>query len=368
MTKDLKDIKVAIVGDHCFGFAGASSVSRCIGQMFSSVDYFFLMGYEQEAKRYFKTERVFFSKLNRLPFLKRYYRYTLFLWPIFIESFDFSEYDLVISNSFSVAHGVIVPVKTKHISYIHTPMRYIWDLYNEYFSRSFVLKRIIVGMFVNFLRIWDISASERADLLIANSTFVQKRIFKYWRKKCDYLLHPPVKIYEGEIRKKREPYFLSGAPFDENKGGEFLFECAKELGFNLKVIGKGLLYKRFKRMYSGVSNIEFLGRVSEKEKERFFSKAFGFIGAGVEDFGIFPIEALSFGTPVLAYMESGYMDGVVDGVNGVFFKEMTLESFKEAMDRFKKIEWDRGEVSASAKRFSTERFKMELERIILKNI
>lgn len=369
MSKQLKDLKVAIVSDHCFSFGGASQTTRSIGELFTDVDYYFLMGNSESAKEYFKTERIYFSSLNRLPFLKKYYRYTYFLWPVYIESFDFSKYDIVISSSFSVAHGAITGLNTLHISYIHTPMRYAWDLTHEYFQkRGFFLKRWLIAFFLNHLRIWDVNSSSRSDVLVANSNFVKQRIFKYWREEVKSVLYPPVKLFTGNVDVKRENYFVAGAPFERNKGGEFLLECAKELGFELKIIGMGGEYKRLKREYSKYGNIIFLGRISEHEKERVVVHATGFISTGIEDFGIFPIETISFGTPVIAYYMGGYKESIVENVNGIFFKEQTISSFTKSYDRFLKKKWNRVELQKSVEMFSKERFKKEFLKIVLKNI
>ncbi|MFA5623050.1 MAG: glycosyltransferase [Candidatus Dojkabacteria bacterium] len=369
MSKQLKDLKVAILSDHCFSFGGAARTTKSIGGLFTNVEYFFLMGNRKSAKEYFNTEKIYFSSLNRLPFLKRYYRYTYFLWPVYIESFDFSKYDLVISSSFSVAHGAITGLNTVHISYIHTPMRYAWDLTHEYFpKRGFFLRRWIVAFFLNQLRVWDVNSSSRADILIANSNFVKKRIFKYWREQVNSVLYPPVKLFTGNVDVKREDYFVAGAPFEKNKGGEFLLECAKQLGFNLKIIGVGGEYKRLKRKYSKYKNILFLGRISEQEKEEVLLHAIGFIATGVEDFGIFPLEAISCGTPVIAYYKGGYKESIKEGINGVFFKEQTISSFSNAYERFLKKEWDRKSLQKSVQSYSEEIFKKEFIKIVLKNI
>lgn len=368
MSRGIENIKVAIVSDHTFTFAGASCVTKTLGSMFKNPDYYFLMGDRKESEEYFNTKRVYFSFLNRFPFLRSYYRYTYFLWPVAGEGFDFSKYDLVISSSFSVSHGVIAGLNTKHIAYIHTPMRYAWDLTKEYFGKSFFLKRWIISFFLNFLRMWDVSASSRADVVICNSNFVKDRIWKYWRRKVDYVVYPPVKLYEGKIYEKREEYFVAGAPFEVNKGGEFLLGCAKEIGFDLKIIGVGDDFKKFRNRYSKFKNISFLGRVSQREKYNILAHAKGFLCAGVEDFGIFPVEAMSCGTPVIAYKGGGYLDSVKEGVNGMFFKEHTAEEFKKVHEKFLLSKWNTKSIRDSVQGFSEDRFRSSIQQIILKNV
>lgn len=370
MSKDLKNLKVAIVSDHIFEFNGAARVTAKIGEMFTNPSYYFLFGDMKLAGKELKTADITFSVLQKVPFLRKIYRYTYFLWPVAIESFNFSKYDLVISSSFSVSHGVVTNIGTKHISYIHSPMRYAWDLSRIYFNkRSFsFLKRLVIPFFVNILRIWDVNASKRSDLMISNSKFVSKRMFKYWKRKADVVIYPPVKLFNGDINQEREEYFVIGNPFEPNKMGEFVFDCAKELGFKLKVIGNGGNSKKMKSKYSRVQNIEFLGRISEEEKFKILSNAKGLIASGIEDFGIFPVEAMSCGTPVLAYKGGGYIESVKENISGIFFEENSLESFKKGLDIFEKTKWNHVSIHESIKGFGEEVFEKEFREYVLKNI
>lgn len=369
MTKDIKSLKVAIVSDHIFSKGGAISVTKEIGSMFKRPDYFFLFGDRKLAEEILNTKEIYFSRLNRFPFLRKVYRYTYFLWPIFIESFNLKDYDLVISSSFSVAHGVITSEKAKHISYIHTPMRYAWDLKDVYFSskRFGLLKRIPINILLTFLRMWDVYASSRSDILIANSNFVAKRIYRYWNRESS-VIYPPVELFKGDIVKKKSDYFVTGAPFEANKNGEFLLDMVVKNELKIKVIGRGKDIKKFKRRYSKYPNIEFLGYVTDKEKFNIFSKAKGYIACGVEDFGLFPVECISTGTPVLALKAGGYLDFVKENINGVFFDELNSASFERGLKSFNSKQWNYEVVSQSVKDFNKERFIREFKCIVLKNI
>lgn len=366
MNSRFKNLKVAIVGDHFMRYKGAERVVHSISKVFdNNVDYFFLFGDRELINEKLKPKSVTFSFIQYFPFLKSYYRYTYPLWPIAVELFDLSKYDLVISSSFCVAHGCITGINTKHISYIHTPMRYAYDLTFEYFKKN-NLKRFFISSFLNFLRIWDTSACTRSDCLISNSNFIAKRISKYWKREVDTVIYPPVEIYKGSIKKKREEYFVTGMPFETNKNGEFLLKCVEKLKFNLYVIGDDSNNRRLGKRYRRCKYIKMLGNCSDKEKYEILSNAKGYIGMGIEDFGIFPIEAMSCGTPVLVYARGGYMDTLKEGINGNSFKDLNINSFKDVYTKYISKECDYEKISESVKSFSEDRFIKEFEKCIEK--
>jgi glycosyltransferase involved in cell wall biosynthesis len=360
-----KDLKVALVFENLFSFGGATIVNQYFSKIFPDADIYALFGTQKFSDKYFDGRKIKFSFLNKWPFIKKLYTYYLPLWPVAIESFDLSNYDLVISASHSVAKGCITSQDAIHISYIHTPMRYLWDQ-KDIYSKHGLLK----SPFLNYLRMWDVSSAKRPEKIITNSKFVSKRCKRYWGREDDMVIYPPVKLFEGKLIpcEEREEYFVVGAPFAENKGGEFVIECAKELGFNLKVIGRSRGYRRLKRKSRGVKNVEFVGRVSEVEKWKLLSRAKGFLATGIEDFGMFPVEAVSCGTPVLALSKGGYLESVVEGVNGVFYRDNTLNLFKEGMKKLTSKEWEVEKVRESAKRFNEDRFKREVEEFVRKSI
>lgn len=367
------NLKVAIVTDSLLKMAGGSKVLECFAQIFPNADIYTLFAPVVHKRKGLLSKdilshKIYTSKLNSIPFVHKanLYRYTLHRWPTHIERFNLSDYDLVISSSWAVSHGVITSLGSKHFAYIHTPMRYIWDMYGVYFDNKF--PQIVYRVASNFLRIWDVSASRRPDIVISNSNFVSKRIQKYWKRKTNYIVYPPVEKYTGEILKDREEYFVSGAPFEPNKGGEFLLECAKEIGFELMIIGSGGNEKSLKRRYGKYQNIHFLGWVSEEEKWEIFSKAKGYIVPGVEEFGIFPVEAMSCGTPVLAYSEGGTLETVKDTIGGMFFRKRDIGSFREAFDIFCNKKWDYHKVAKSVENINdSNRFKEEIKKIFVDN-
>lgn len=366
--------RVAIVTEHLWKMGGANRVLECFCEIFPNSDIYALFGHskrEDQLKNLSEEvckHKMYFSNLNKIPFIKKIYQYTFNQWIKSIEKFNFSEYDLVISSSSSVAHGVITPLNCKHISYIHSPMRYIWDLNNTYFrdredSHSTFVSCISKPVF-HFARIWDITASNRSDILIANSQYVQKRIKKYWRKDAT-VIYPPSSLFIKEIEKKRENYYVCIAPFEKNKRGKFLFERAKQIGFHLKIIGSGSEERRLARKFKSCKNIEILGWVSEDKKWDLLSKASGYIIPGIEDYGISVVEALSCGTPILAYNQGGALESVTDSVNGFFFKD---NDFNSVFEKFRKRKWEYSKIPKSLRNYSSrESFKQNIRKIFRKN-
>lgn len=368
MSRDISKYKVAIVTESLWKMAGANRVLETLAEIFPQADIYALFGKKESLSKSLRSHSIYFSFLNKVPFIGRIYRYTFHLWPIAVENFNLSKYDLVISSSSSVSHGVITGLNCKHIVYVHSPMRYAWDLKPLYFDIvdfGFV-KRTIVSLLTFFNRLWDVVAAQRADILISNSNFVKKRIKKYWGRDVNQVIYPPVNIFKGKINTKREDYFLAGAPFEPNKRGDFLLECATKLGFNIKIIGTGSMRKKLKRKYKKCENIEILDWVSEKEKWNLISNAKGFIVAGIEDYGIFCAEAISAGTPVLAYRGGGSLELVKENISGLFFDAWSVKNFKEVLEKFENKDWDYVSISKNIHNVNTkEEFKKKFKDMLV---
>lgn len=368
MMKNNSHIKVALVTESLWKMAGSNRVLDIFAQIYPQADIFALFGEKKNLSTNLKERKIKFTFLNRIPFVKRVYRYTFFLWPIAIENINLSDYDLIISVSSSVAHGVITPLDSKHVVYLNTPMRYAWDLaplYKEIVGFSF-LKRVVRDFFLTINRTWDVVAARRADIIISNSKFVSRRAKKYWGREADAVIYSPSQRYQGQIVLKREDYFVAGAPFEPNKRGDFLLECAKELGFNLKIIGGGSMKKKLKRRYARYSNIKFLDWVTEEEKWEILSRARGFLVGGIEDYGIFSCEAISCGTPILAYKGGGSLEIIDEGRSGIFFNRWEVREFGERMKKFKETDWNYGDISKSLEHANTQdSFKKEIISLLV---
>lgn len=349
--------RVALVTESLWSMGGANRVLETFSKMYPQADIYALFGDVQSLSPELQKHKIIFSALNKRLFIKQLYRYTYHLWPLHIEKFDFNSYDLVISSSASVAFGVITPMTCKHIAYIHSPMRYLWDLKQLGCTSFGGIKGTIRDFLLVFIRLWEVSSSSRPDVLIANSQFVGKRLQKYWGRKPDGVLTPPIHYFDRTIKEKNErrgedgeKYIVAGAPFEFNKKGEFLLECIKDSNIVLKLIGSGSKEPRLRIKYSKYKNVQFLGKISDEEKWNVLSKASAFVMPGIEDYGIFPVEAMSAGTPVLAYKAGGILENLVEGVNGYFFTEWNMENFNNGLKKVLNEEWNYKKISESVRK------------------
>jgi len=365
MMKNSSELKVALVTESLWSMAGANRVLEVFAKIYPYAEIYALFGEPKNLSKELQKHKIVFSKLNGRLGIEKTYRYTYHLWPNNIEKFDFSNYDIVISSSASVAMGVVTPSKCLHVAYVHSPMRYLWDLGTLSVSNFRGIKRTIVDFLLLFIRLWEVSASNRPDILIANSRFVADRIQKYWRRKVDAVITPPIHFYNGKIRTKKMPYIVAGAPFEFNKRGDFLLECISDTDINLKLIGSGSQRAFLKRKYRKFKNIEFLDNVTDKEKYELFAHAECFVMPGIEDYGIFPVEAMSAGCPVLAYRGGGILENLKEGVNGYFFDSWERDAFLKQLQRVMDTNWDYERISKSVRKNNTEEmFKKRIEDII----
>ncbi|HRI05819.1 MAG TPA: glycosyltransferase [Candidatus Dojkabacteria bacterium] len=374
MSKEFKDLKVAIVHDWIYKVRGGEKCVETFCKIFPQADFYAMFGDMNTIAEapIIADRKVTFSILNKIPFIKKFYRYTYFLWPMVIENFDLRGYDLVISTSACISKGVITDVNTPHVCYMFTPMRYAWDQSRDYFNpKNFSWwKRMVIPFFLHFIRIWDVTSTARIDYLVPISNFVKKRIIKYYRRTPDPIIFPPVYVDRAKYDNPKQDYYFAIAPFEPNKGGRLMVETAMREGFNLKIMGEGSMKKELEKLSKDHKNIEYLGWLSEDQKWDYLSRAKGFLFCGVEDFGIVPLEAIASGTPVVAYKMGGALDYIREGENGTFFTEQSPDGLKEAIDRIEKFysegKFNVRSMNEFAKGFSQERFIEEFSAFFKK--
>jgi glycosyltransferase involved in cell wall biosynthesis len=356
-------MKIALVHDYLVQYGGAERVLECFTELFPYAPIYTLV-YDKEAMHdVFKNRNIITSNLQKYRFIRKHHR--LFPLPMTwsIEQFDFSKYDIVLSDSSSFAKGIITGPETLHICYMHTPMRYAWDdcqKYTDDFNFPKWIKKF-VPFVINYVRIWDKISADRVDRFIANSNFVAERIKKYYRKNS-IVIHPPVSVKSFSISSENDNYFLMVGRLIAYKRHDIAIEAFNQLGLPLKIIGRGPELERLQKMSK--SNIEFLGRVSDSKLPEYYSKCQAFIFPQEEDFGIVAIEAMASGRPVIAYRGGDIPEHLEEGKIGVFFEKQNAEEIIKAMNKFKVIKFNSEYIRSKALKFDREIFKSKIKDYI----
>ncbi len=344
-------MKIAIIHDWLVTDAGAEKVLKSICELYPKADIFSLVDFldDKDKKEVINFRDVKTSFIQKLPFSKKYFRYYLTFFPMAIESFDMNSYDLIISSSWAVAKGVKTHKNQTHICYCHTPIRYAWDLYDEYTSNLTGLKAMLVKWTLKRLREWDLATVDRVDYFVANSKFVQNRIKKTYKKDAT-VIYPPVDIEKFSLYEDKEDFYLTASRLVPYKKTKLIVEAFNEMpDKKLVVIGAGEEFESIKSIAK--ENITVLGYCDNDILVDYMQKAKGFVYGAIEDFGIVPIEAMACGTPVIALDDGGTKETVEDGINGVHFKEQTKDDIIGAINRFETKKFVAGNVRDTALKY-----------------
>jgi glycosyltransferase involved in cell wall biosynthesis len=354
--------KVAIIHDWLNGMRGGEKVLEEILRLYPGADVFTLFYEPEKVSPLIRSKRVFTSRLNRNPLIKKHYQFFLPWFPRHIEAFDLNDYSLVISSSHCVAKGVIPAPEARHYSYIHSPMRYAWDQYYSYFAGAGFFRRKIIQREISRLRVWDVSSTARVDDFIANSQFVRQRIEKFYRRQAT-IIHPPVDIdFFQPAAKPRRDYFLLISALVPYKNIGLVIEACRQLAEKLIIVGRGPEKKKLKKLAG--QGCEFLSTVSVETLRELYQNARAFVFAGVEDFGITFAESQACGTPVIAFDRGGVRDIVVDHATGLLYPEATAASLKKAIVDFSRLDFSGAAIRKNSLRFSAARFREELGQFI----
>jgi len=358
-------VKIAIIHDWLIGMRGGEKVLECLCELYPDAHLYTLFHVKGSVSKTIEDRFIKTSFVENLPFLKRFYRYYLPLYPLAVEGFELKDYDVVVSLNHCVAKGAIPPPNAVHISYTFTPMRYVWDMRGEYFSESNRFSRKAIGVFSHYLRMWDVTSSARVDEFVAISNHVAKKIEKYYGRRSS-VIYPPVDCSGFGISGKTGDYYLIVSAFAPYKRIDLAIKAFNDSGRKLKIAGTGQDEKRLKRMAN--KNIEFLGWQSNEALNGLYARCKALIFPGEEDFGIAPLEAMASGRPVIAYAKGGALETVVPlGVKesvptGLFFAEQTPGSLAEAVRYFEKNEgsFDGASIREYALKFDKAVFKKNI--------
>ncbi|MBQ3670842.1 MAG: glycosyltransferase [Treponema sp.] len=362
-------MKVAIVHDWLTTYGGAETFVELWLTMYPDADIFTLVYDKKKLKGHFENNRIHTSYIQKIPFATKIYRKLLKFMPKAFESFDLSGYDLVLCSSSSCAKGVIVPPHVPQIAYVHTPMRYAWDLYFDYRARSGRLTKFFMDKWMGDIRLWDYVSAQRIDTIVANSKYIARRIKKFWNRDSVVIYSPlNTKRFFDDPSVPRQDFFVAYSRFVPYKRLDIAVEAFRGSGKKLIVIGSGPEEKKLKELSGGDKNIVFAGRLPDEDLRRHLQQCRAMVFCAEEDFGLAPLEAQACGAPVIAFGRGGACETVIGEKTGVFFAEQNAESLKKALEHFETLHqngvFDHDTIVRQAKSFSTQRFKREFAQIV----
>ena len=366
-------LRVAIVHYWFAGYAGGERVVAALADMFPQADLFALVADPAELPPALRRHKLTTSFLQKIPGSLRWYKHLLPLQPIALEQFDVSNYDLILSSESGPAKGVISPARACHICYCHSPMRYLWDMHHEYLRHMNWLTRGVFALTSHYLRMWDLASAARVDYFVSNSSNVASRVRKHYRRDS-VVVHPPATLPDAKLADQIDDYYLVVSRLIDYKRVDLAVEACRRLGRRLRVVGGGDQIKRLKRMAG--PGIEILGHLPDRDLQQNYAHCRALLFPGEEDFGIVPVEAQSFGRPVIAYGRGGALETVVASYSerglepetstGLLFSEQTVESLVQAIQQFESVEhrFNPVFIQQHAQRFDLNRFNSEMSAVI----
>lgn len=359
-------LRVALVHDWLTGMRGGEYVLEAIAELFPEAEIFTLVSFEDKISAPLRRHRIHTSFLQKIPGIEKRYRHFLPLMPSAIERFDLTGFDLILSSSHCVAKGIPKPEGAVHVSYVHAPMRYMWDRYNEYFGpdRARLPVRLAAASMRPYLQHWDVRSSRPAqvDAFAANSRFIAQRMHELYGRDAR-VIYPFADFSRFSGARKPGPKYLMVGAFAPYKRVDLAIEAFNRLGLPLQIVGSGQDEEKLRAMAG--STIEFLSSISNEAIAELYSKCRAFVFPGKEDFGITPVEALASGAPVIAFGEGGASETVTEKT-GLFFREQTVEALSEAVMKIESGSVRPLEVDcrARAQVFSRARFQQEFAALI----
>lgn len=359
-------MKVALVHDWLTNLGGAERVVDVLHKQFTNAPIYTSV-YDDSRLDLFKDAKITTSFLQHWPLAKKKHQLYPTLRRYAFESFDFSEYDVVITSASAEAKGIITPTETIHICYLHTPTRYYWSGYEDYlkdpgfgFLNPFV--RLALPRMVGKMRHWDYAAAQRPDVLIANSQTVAERVTKYY-KRDSLVINPPVDTRRfANKNEKNEGYYLVVSRLIPYKKVELAVMACTQLNKELVIVGNGGELKQLQNIAG--ESVRFITNASDTHVTQYMKSCRAFLFPGYEDFGITPVEAMAAGKPVLAYGKGGVSETVVDGKTGILFEYQSVDSLKNAIEEFEKNTFSHTVITNHAQQFSVKNFQEKIQKVV----
>ncbi len=363
-------MRVAIVHDWLTAMRGGERCLEVFCELFPDADLYTIIYLPDRVSPVIRSMKIRPSWLGSLPGVRKYYRHCLPLFPRAIEAFDLSGYDLVLSSSHCVAKGVFCP-NGMHISYVYSPMRYIWDLHDAYFGlESPWPNRVGMALCRSFLQRWDVQSARRVDHFVAISDHVAEKIRRIYEREA-VVIHPPVDIERFYLKEDAGDYYLVVSALVPYKRIDLAVQAFNHLNLPLRIVGVGPEEKRLRKIAG--SHVEFLGEQSDATIAEMYAGCRAVIFPGEEDFGIVPLEAQASGKPVIAYGAGGVLETVIplngdssEAPTGVFFKEQTVAALIEAVRLFEREGgcFDAHQLRSHAAKFSRPKFKAAVRAFV----
>jgi glycosyltransferase involved in cell wall biosynthesis len=348
-------MKVAIIHYWLVGMRGGEKVIEALCEMYPQADIFTHVYVPEMVSDRIRRHRVVPTFINSLPRAARMYKTYLPLMPLALEQLDLRGYDLVISSESGPSKGIIPPSDALHVCYCHTPMRYIWNMYNDYRDGAGRLTRLMMPPLAHYLRMWDVTSAARVDSFVANSTTVARRIHRYYGADS-VVIHPPVDVnaFSAVAPSELGDFYLMAGELVSYKRPDLAVQAFNEMKLKLVVIGGGEMLDEVRRIAG--PTVTVMGSQPFDILKQHYARCRALIFPGEEDFGMVPVEAMASGRPVVAFGRGGATETVADGVTGVFFAEQTVEAIVSAVKRLAALDIDSAEIAAHANQFGRDPF------------